>query len=282
MVYGKLKNENEKTFNESTKSLQEIKSNLTRIQDDLKFCKMENENISTLVSIQYQEMNSFKNKEYGRPMLGTNASTIEMLGTMQDECKWVDQELAGAKKEIFNAKKFVKLNFTVLIPSLNSTSSAIWNDNNTIVEILQKVHSKWEEKNLALKKSLENYKRNLSDTEVNLENCIRDNDFINSSLVTFYNEEADSSRINNEIMASNIANIGTKDMLNNMLQYCTKNGEKLTLAYNETKLAKEFINYNFANFTPSSSPSELPAPEYLVFGATIPARRKSTKADPSI
>ena len=104
-VYGKLKNQNSKFFNESTKSMQELESNLTRIQDDLKFCKMENENISTLVSIQYQEMNSFKNKEYGRPMLGTNASTKEMLGTMQDECKWVDQELALGPKREFTTRK---------------------------------------------------------------------------------------------------------------------------------------------------------------------------------
>jgi hypothetical protein len=145
-----------------------------------------------------------------------------------------------AKKGIYNAKEFVKLNFTVLIPSLNSTSSAIWNDNNTIVVILQILHSKLEDKILAFNQSLENYKRNLSDTEGNLENCIRDKDFINRRLITFYNEEADSSRINDEIMASNIANIGTKQML----QCCTTKGEKLTLAYNETKMAKEFIKSN--------------------------------------
>ena len=59
MVYGKLKNENAKTFNESTKSLQELKSNLTRIQDDLKFCKMKNENVLNFASIQYEEWDTF-------------------------------------------------------------------------------------------------------------------------------------------------------------------------------------------------------------------------------
>jgi hypothetical protein len=107
-VCGKLKNQNSKFFNESTKSMQEIESNLTRIQDDLNFCKTENENVFKLASIQYEELDTFiKNKGYAIPILGASARTLEILQYLKNE----------TRKIIFLAKQSLeecKINSTQL------------------------------------------------------------------------------------------------------------------------------------------------------------------------
>jgi hypothetical protein len=44
------------------------------------------------------------------------------------------------ENEIENNKEFAKVNTTSLIPSLNWTSSKEWNENDTALDILRKVH----------------------------------------------------------------------------------------------------------------------------------------------
>ena len=44
------------------------------------------------------------------------------------------------ENEIENIKEFAKVNITALIPSLNWTSSKVWNENDTALDILRKVH----------------------------------------------------------------------------------------------------------------------------------------------
>ena len=135
MVYGKLKNENEKTFNESTKSLQEIKSNLTRIQDDLIFCKMENENISTFA---------------------------------YNETKMV--------------KEFKKSNFANLTSSADWPSMEKWDENNTVLEILQRLNSELQsgKRNLLniLSQTGEEFKTNFTRMQDYLNSCKSEKDAI--------------------------------------------------------------------------------------------------------
>jgi hypothetical protein len=143
MVYGKLKNENAKTFNESTKSLQELKSNLTRIQDDLKFCKMKNENVLNFASIQYEEWDTFiKNKGYVLPILGANARTLEILRNLQDV----------TKKIIFSAKQSLeefKIKSTQLQENLKICNFE--NENiNTLVLLIQYQETKSSLKNTGI------------------------------------------------------------------------------------------------------------------------------------
>jgi hypothetical protein len=135
MVYGKLKNENAKTFNESTKSLRELKSNLTRIQEALKFCKMENENVLNFASIQYEEWDTFiKNLGYALPILGANARTLEILQNLQDE----------TGKIIFLAKQSLeecKINSTQLQENLSIHNSSIHNINTLLLIQYQETKS---------------------------------------------------------------------------------------------------------------------------------------------
>ena len=56
-----------------------------------------------------------------------------MLYAMNRNSLWM-------KNEIEKIKEFAKVNLTALIPSVDWTSSKVWNENDTALDILRKVH----------------------------------------------------------------------------------------------------------------------------------------------
>ena len=81
-----------------------------------------------------------KNKE-------VSAKITEMLNTLLVESKLLDQEFTLTRHEIKVVKNFLKFNFTSFIPSVNWTSSDMWDENNTTVEILKMVYGKLKNEN---------------------------------------------------------------------------------------------------------------------------------------
>ena len=105
-----LKNETGKIIFLAKQSLEECKINSTQLQENFKTCNDVNKNINSLVLIQYQEtMSSLKT---------TTLTTSEMLNAIKGEYKSMEGQFSLAKKEIKNAKGFVKTNLTAIIPSV--------------------------------------------------------------------------------------------------------------------------------------------------------------------
>ena len=118
-----LQDVNKKIIFSAKQSLEEFKIKSTQLQENLKICNFENENINTLVLlIQYQETkSSLKNTGISRPSFGlnqTSSTTSEMLNAIKGEYKSMEGQFSLAKKEIKNAKGFVKTNLTAIIPSV--------------------------------------------------------------------------------------------------------------------------------------------------------------------
>ena len=87
-----LQDVNKKIIFSAKQSLEEFKIKSTQLQENLKICNFENENINTLVLlIQYQETkSSLKNTGISRPSFGlnqTSSTTSEMLNAIKGEYK---------------------------------------------------------------------------------------------------------------------------------------------------------------------------------------------------
>ena len=69
----------------------------------------------------------------GQHSLGLNISIEGMLYAMNGNSLLMENEIE-------KIQEFAKVNLTALIPSVNWTSSKVWNGNDTALDILRKVH----------------------------------------------------------------------------------------------------------------------------------------------
>jgi hypothetical protein len=115
--------------------MQELESNLTRIQDEFNFCKTENENVFNFALKQYEELDTFiKNKGYAITFLGANARTLDILRNLQNE----------TGKIIFSAKQSLeecKINSTQLQRNLEICNVENKNINSLVLIQYQEIMS---------------------------------------------------------------------------------------------------------------------------------------------
>ncbi|EFX63217.1 hypothetical protein DAPPUDRAFT_308036 [Daphnia pulex] len=245
-VFNELKSEKENFLNQST---DECKTKFMQSQSDLNLCKIENENVATLVSLHYKEMNSSRNKEWKElPKFVLNATTTEMLKVLQDECKWIEGKITSDGIEIKNAKKFVKLNLTDIFFSEGVNSSATLNDSDTTVDLLKKVYGEIKNEKAKLlslfNQTTDECKTSLMQFQSNLNVCENENRNV-ANLVSFQYKDMNSSRKEEwkelTILGSNAT---TTELLNALQEEWKWIAQKLILDEIEIKNAKNFVKSN--------------------------------------
>ena len=146
-VYNKLQTKISKIMSSSKQSLEDCRFNLAKNQEDLKKCNFENGNISSLVFLHYQNINSslISDGNWQRN-LGSNATTTEILNAIEGEYKWMEGRFYFSKNEMKKTNDFIRTDLIALLPSVDWISYGIRNENHLTFEILQKFYSELKNK----------------------------------------------------------------------------------------------------------------------------------------
>jgi hypothetical protein len=253
-VYGELKNQKAKLLSLSNDKTEECKTNLMQSQSDFNICKIENENVATLVSLNYKEMNSSRNKERKElPNLVSNVSTTEMIKALQDECNLIERKFTSDGIEIKNAKEFAKENLTELFFSEGLSSNATLNDSDTTVDLLKKVYGELKNQKAKLLKlsndNTEKCKTSLMQSQSDFNICKIENENV-ATLVSLHYKEMNSSR--NKEWKKQPKLGSTTEMLRALQDECKLIEGNFTSKENELKNVKNFFIFNLTSLIPSS------------------------------
>ncbi|EFX61927.1 hypothetical protein DAPPUDRAFT_302503 [Daphnia pulex] len=239
-VYGEYQIENLKRLSLFKQTLSECKTNFTEVKEHLETCRIESRNVATLVSLQYEDVNSFGKNEW-------NATPTEMLKALLGKYKWIEEKLTLDEVEIKNVKDFVKTNLTNLFYSETINSCALLYDNDTAVDLLKKVYGELKNHKMKLLERTEECKTSLMHSQTNFNVCKIENGNV-ANLVSFQYKDLNSKR-KEEWKELTIlgANATTTEVLNALQEEWKWISEKLILDEIEIKTAKDFAKANLTD-----------------------------------